>query len=67
MTNLPELVATVAFCYEPAAYLEHCADTGEEPSLEGWKDFAFELAWSDFNESKLEPTIHEENPFAEVC
>ena len=61
--NLPELVATVAFCYEPAGYLEECAETGNTPTLEGWKDYAFEQAWQDFNGGKLHPTIHETNPF----
>lgn len=64
--NLPELVATVAFCYEPQAYLEQCTDNGETPTLEGWKDYAFELAWEDSNNQSLEPVIYDTNPFAEA-
>lgn len=64
--NLPELVATAAFCYEPEGYLAYCADSGDTPSLEGWKDYAFQLAWEDFNSQRLHPVIHETNPFAEA-
>ena len=61
--TLPELVATVAFYYEPQDYLEQCADNGETPTLEGWKDYAFDLAWDDFNNQRLHPTVHDTDPF----